>query len=515
MNRRSFVEGVSAAIALALSLERSGSAFAQESPTPDQPAPFSHEWLLQEASRLAGQPYQAPSTDLPDGLGDLDYHEYLDIRYKPEARIWANEPTRFQLDLFHRGFIFKDRVKISIVDGGAVTTIPFSTSLFDYGSLVKPPAQNEDMDFSGFRARNPINSPDVWDEFVVFQGASYFRAVGRGQNYGLSARGLTINTAEPEGEEFPAFRQFWIERPAPDAQTLIVHALLDSPSTTGAYRFAITPGAETTIDVDAAIFPRQEIKKVGIASLTSMFMFNATNRAGFDDFRRAVHDSDGLQMLTGAGEWVWRPLANPRELQTSLFKDKQPRGFGLMQRARLLSDFDDLEAAYERRPSLWIEPLGDWGEGFVELVEIPTDSEVNDNIVAFWRPNGPVPAGGPWRFAYRMRWTDEMRPPATLLVTAASHAGLSFDRQRRLFVVDFGKAGDGHEGPQVESLKIDVSASKGNIVNPVIHTRQPGGVIRVSFELDTGSEGLSELRLRLMAGDTPASETWLYRWTAR
>ena len=412
-------------IALALDFGRSGPALAQETPAQPAPAvPFSHDWLLEEARRRAAEAFQEPVADLPDGLGEITYDQYRDIRFRPEARIWGEDPTEFKLDLLHRGFIYQDRVAIHIVEGGSAIRIPFSPLMFDYGPLVTAPAADENLDFSGFRVRSPINTPDILDEFAVFQGATYFRAVGRHQIYGISARALTINTAEPQGEEFPAFREFWIERPAPDATVLVVHALLDSPSTTGAYRFVITPGAETTIDVEATIFPREDIGKVGIAPLTSMFMFDATNHGIFDDFRRAVHDSDGLQMLTGAGEWVWRQLANPRELQISTFMDRGPRGFGLIQRARRYEDFDDLEASYERRPSVWIEPHGDWGEGFVELVEIPARAEIHDNIVAYWRPTGPVPAGGPWRFGYRMRWTDRVWPRAGLLTTKSSMMGV-------------------------------------------------------------------------------------------
>jgi glucans biosynthesis protein len=353
----------------------------------------------------------------------------------------------------------------------------------------------------------------VFDEFLVFQGASYFRGVARNQVYGLSARGLAINTAEPEGEEFPVFRKFWIKQPAANDDTLSVYALLDSKSVTGAYHFRITPGADTVMEVQAAVILRSAIKKVGIAPLTSMFLFDSMNRAGFDDYRRGVHDSDGLQMLTGAGEWIWRPLDNPHDLQVSDFSDQRPRGFGLIQRARRFEAFEDTEAKYEWRPSLWIEPIGDWGKGSVELVEIPTDREVNDNIVAYWRPNDQVPAGGPRRFSYRMRWTNDVMPPAKLLWVATSRQGLSFDGKRRLFAIDF----SGGEGAKLDpaSLKMDVSASKGDVQNSVIHGTEPNGMLRVSFELDPGSEKLSELRLLLTTKDgAPASETWLYRWTA-
>jgi glucans biosynthesis protein len=507
MNRRSFLEGGTALLAVASSTGVISRAQAQEN-APEERR-FDREWLMEEARRLASEPYEEPSAELPAELADIGYDQYRDLRYRAEARIWSGEPTRFQLDLLHRGFIFRDPVRIALVENGVARPQRFSTALFDYGDQVPPPDDPE-LDFSGFRVRNPINAPDLWDEFAVFQGASYFRAVARGQVYGISARGLAIDTAEPDGEEFPAFRRFWIERPAPSQDSIVVHALLDSPSTTGVYQFTLTPGAETIIQVEAAIFPRVEIGKVGIAPLTSMFMFDPGDRAGIDDFRTAVHDSNGLQILTGAGEWLWRPLANPGELQISVFKDGSPRGFGLMQRARHYEDYHDLEARYERRPSLWIEPIGDWGAGSIELVEIPTENEVNDNIVAYWRPDGTVPPGGPWRFAYRMRWTDFVDPPGRMLVTKSTRAGAANDRNRRLFVIDF--AAEEEVTPQ--GLTMEVSASSGEIVNSVIHRRQPEDVIRVSFELAPGSEPVSELRLRLLRDGSPVSETWLYRWIA-
>jgi len=488
-------------------------AFAQDDAASSQTQPFSFDWLVEEAGRLASSDFEPHFGDIPDSLGDLTYDEYRKVWFKPEAAIWQDDATQFRLDLFYSGFIYKEPVRIALVENGQATEIPFSTDLFAYGEGVSPPEDTEGAAFSGFRVRYPINSPDAFQEFVVFQGASYFRAVGRNQVYGLSARGLAVNTAEPEGEEFPAFRRFWIEKPQPGSDTIVVYALLDSPSLAGAYRFSITPGAETVMEVEAALVLRRPVRKIGVAPLTSMFLFNAMNRDAFDDYRRAVHDSDGLQILTGKGEWLWRPLINARELQISGFFDQRPRGFGLMQRARRYEEFEDAEAKYERRPSLWIEPIGDWGEGAVELVEIPTEREINDNIVAYWRPKGEVPTGGPWRLSYRMRWTDVRLPPPELLYAAASRAGLSFDGNRRLFVIDF-SCSDTAADIDPGGLAINVSASKGSVVNPVIHSAEPGSALRVSFELDAGSEDVSELRLVLVRDGKPASETWLYRWTA-
>jgi glucans biosynthesis protein len=513
IDRRAFVKAAAVA-AFASTGVASRSAVSQDAvDRAKQNLPFSFDWLVSEAKRLASAPFQPMETDLPAAISDLTYDQYRDIWFTPEAAIWADTPTGFRLDLFHLGWLHRERVRIALLEEGRAIEIPFSTDLFTYGHLVRPPDGADGLGFSGFRARYPINAQSAHQEFLVFQGASYFRAVARNQVYGLSARGLAVDTAEPKGEEFPAFRRFWIERPPRQADTLVLYALLDSLSLTGAYRFDIRPGAETVIEVSAAIFTRQEVGKAGVAPLTSMFLFNAMNRGGFDDYRRAVHDSEGLQMLTGAGEWLWRPLGNPRDLQVSSFSDRSPRGFGLVQRARRFEEYEDAEAKYEKRPSVWIEPIGDWGRGYVELVEIPTEREINDNIVAYWRPDRTVPAGGPWRFRYRMRWTDTFLPDPNLLWASTSRAGLSFDQERRLFAIDFR---NGNEGGDVDrrGLAMEVSTSHGSVVNPRIHENQAAGALRVSFELAPGSADLSELRLLLTRDGKPASETWLYRWSA-
>jgi len=511
MDRRNFLQGTSALLALGSQLSFPA-AKAQEAEPPNGLMPFGPELVKAEARRLAATDFEPQSGgDMPSVVADLDYHQYRDIRFRAESRIWSDRQSPFQIDLFHPGFLFKDKVEIALVDNGTVRPVAFSTAMFDYGPGATKPEDVGDIGFSGFRVRSLINTPGYWDEFLVFQGASYFRAVARGQSYGLSARGLAIGTASPEGEEFPVFRKFWLEQPEPDAMALVVHALLDSPSTTGAYRFVIGGGAETLLDVDAEIYPREEIDTIGLAPQTSMFMFNGTNPAAFDDFRPAVHDSDGLQMLTGNGEWIWRPLANPVALQISNFQDDGPRGFGLVQRARSFDDFEDYEAAYERRPSLWIEPLGNWGKGSVELVEIPTEMEIHDNIVAYWRPEGVVPEGEPYSFAYRMRWTDIISPQLGMLVTQQTRVGLTFDGERRLFVVDFTST----NGTIPQDLTAHVSGSAGTLHEPVIHGIVPGGALRVAFELETGDEPVIDLRLVLRTGETVASETWLYRWTPR
>ncbi|MEZ5840657.1 MAG: glucan biosynthesis protein, partial [Hyphomicrobiales bacterium] len=290
--------------------------------------------------------------------------------------------------------------------------------------------------------------------------------------------------------------------------TIVVHALLDSESTTGAYRFTVRPGEETIVDVELTLYPRVVLDRIGLAPLTSMFLFNATNRNRIEDFRNAVHDSSGLQIHNGRGEWIWRPLTNPLELQVSDFADASPHGFGLIQRTRAFTDFEDLEARYERRPSVWIEPIGDWGDGVVRLVEIPSFRETDDNIVAFWRPSRPIAAGAAFSTSYRMHWGVGPEAPQGLATVKATRVGRSFDQQRILVVVDF------VGGPSApDGIELDVSGSSIEVVHPVLQANPETGGLRASFEFSPVDVAMTELRMQLRNATGNASEVWLFRWT--
>jgi glucans biosynthesis protein len=345
---------------------------------------------------------------------------------------------------------------------------------------------------------------------LVFQGASYFRAVARDTLYGLSARGLAIGTGGPDPEEFPLFTEFWVEEPAPGARELRIHALLDGPSVAGAYRFTVTPGAETVMEVEARLFPRVDIAAAGIAPLTSMYFFGPEKRAGVDDFRDAVHDSDGLRIVNGAGERLWRPLRNPAAVETSSFVDRDPRSFGLIQRSRAFTDYQDAEAHYEQRPSAWIEPGEAWGPGAVQLVELPTADEFADNIVAFWRPAEPLAAGEEYRFTYRLVWAQAPVEPLPLARVLATRGGASIlDATERVFVVDFDLG-----MINFATVEPRVSASAGELKGISITPLPGGNIARVGFHLIPGEAVESELRLALRSEGATASEIWLYRWTA-
>ena len=475
-------------------------------------AMFDAATVRQLARQLAQKPYKAPDVSLPDALKNLTYDQYRMIRFVAEKALWQGENLPFQAQFFHRGFYYNNRVDVFQVDQGKSVRIHYSPSLFSFGE-VAPPDPHVDLGFAGFRLHAPINRPDYFDEVAVFLGASYFRAIAKNQVYGLSSRGLGINTGDAKGEQFPFFKSFWIERPQPGTASIVVHALLDCESAAGAYRFTIRPGGTTVFDVEMVLYPRAQITQAGIASLTSMFLFDANDRRGVDDFRPAVHDSDGLMIHNGHGEQLWRPLTNPLDLQVSTFADVNPRGFGLLQRQRDFRIYEDLEAHYERRPSLWIEPIGDWGDGQVELIEIPSKEEIHDNIVAFWRPREPLREKGEYQFTYRMHWGAENPRPVPLAQVITTRVGAGPRPDTRLFVLDL--AGETLKNLDATSGNIRgvVSAGTGKLDNIVAQPNPEAGGWRLSFELAPEKNNLVELRAQLKRDQEPLSEVWVYRWT--
>jgi periplasmic glucans biosynthesis protein len=416
-------------------------------------AGFDFDVVSKRARELADAPYRAPVPNLPAELRELDYDAMRDIRFKPDRAQWRAEKLPFELMFFHPGRGFQETVRINAVDAaGAVTRLGFETDMFDYGRNKLDLQKLRNVGFAGFRAHYAINNPRYKDEVVVFLGASYFRAVGQGQVYGLSARGVAVDTASAQGEEFPRFTEFWVERPAPNAKTLTIHALLDSARLAGAYRFVVTPGVDTRIDVSARLFPREAIAKVGLAPLNSMYTFGE-NQPGRDDYRPEVHDSDGLSVLNGNGEWIWRPLVNPKRLLVTSFGAASPKGFGLMQRDRNPSNYEDPEALYERRPSTWVETVGNWGSGRVELVQIPTPDETNDNIVAYWVPGQALAPKQPFDIAYRLHFQLAGPLPPNRAWVVQTRRGRGYVRQPDgdiAFVVDF-------DGPPLRALKADAA----------------------------------------------------------
>ena len=366
---------------------------------------FSLDDVAAEAKTLAEQKYQAPRSNLPKEFRDMKFADYQKIQFNRDKAQWAGDKTPFKLSFYHQGMHFDTPVKINEVTADKVEEIKYDPSRFDFGDVKFDPKATENLGWAGFRVLYPINKADKQDEIMTMLGASYFRVIGKGQTYGLSARGMAIDTALPSGEEFPRFTEFWVERPKPNDKHLVIFALLDSPRATGAYRFILRPGVDTVVDVKAQMYLRDKVGKLGIAPLTSMYLFGANQPSKVLNYRHELHDSSGLAIHAGNGEWIWRPLNNPKHLSVSNFAVENPRGFGLLQRGRDFSQFEDLDDRYDKRPSAWIEPQGDWGKGSVDLVEIPTADETNDNIVAFWSPGTLPEPGKPFDYAYRLHWT--------------------------------------------------------------------------------------------------------------
>jgi periplasmic glucans biosynthesis protein len=520
VSRRGVLAGA-ALLAPALLVAR---AYGQTDPTSagiklGEPMPFDPNLVRERARQLANAPYQPPDQDFPAVLAELNYEQHRDIRFRPPMSLWRDLNVDAEAQFFHLGYGFRDPVHIYEVADGQQREVLYSPDLFDYGKNTFQPDFSEHLGFAGFRLHVPLNRPDYLDELIVFLGASYFRALGRGQRYGLSARGIAVDTGLPSGEEFPLFREFWLERPVKGENKLTLHALLDGESLTGAYTFVIRAGAMTTITINSVVFPRRTIDLLGVAPLTSMYLFGAADRQGVDDFRPEVHDSQGLQVWTGGGEWMWRPLTNPNVLKLSIYRDENPRGFGLLQRNREFDDYQDLESRYELRPSLWVEPSGPWGPGQVGLIELPTDQEIQDNIVAFWAPERPVEAGSEQEFNYRLYWcrTPPERPDlaevAETRIGAGGVPGKDYGADnRRKFVIDFA-GGQLTDLPPDAGVQPVVSASKGEVTPPIVQKNEVSGGWRLFFDYLPVDGGPVEFRAYLQLQDNVLTETWTFQWT--
>ncbi len=472
------------------------------------------------AKALAQNNFKPIDAQIPAELANMSYDQYRSILFRPEASLWRGE-SLFEIQLFHPGFLYREPVVLHMASSEGEPSLKFKQDFFNYVGQAEALAGKapENIGFAGFRVHYPLNTNEYKDEFLVFQGASYFRLVGPGQVYGLSARGLAIDTAESSGEEFPVFREFWLIKPAPDETRLVLYALLDSPSVTGAYRFEVTPGAPTEMNVEARLFARRDIKKLGVAPLTSMFHHGENTTRFVDDFRPEVHDSDGLLIAAANGEWIWRPLSNHRALRVSSLVDENPRGFGLLQRDRDFNHYLDMEADYELRPSLWVMPQGNWGKGRVELVEIPTDSEVNDNIVAYWVPEQAFKAGESRRFSYRLRTFDQHlaeQGGARVLRTRIGWGAVPGQsnpppRSKRQFIVDFA-------GGELENLSADVpleaelQKNSGTITDLMVMRLPDQKTWRVSFKLEPEGNNLVDMRMFIKLRDQRLTEVWSYVW---
>ena len=472
---------------------------------------FDFDDVAERARSQAQRPFVSVTSKPPAELQALNYDQYRDIRFRPDHALWRAEGLPFEMMFFHLGKFQTEPVRINEVTPQGVRHVRYRSADFDYGKNKLSPQTWGDMGFAGFRAHYALNGSGYKDELAVFLGASYFRALGAGQRYGLSARGLAIDTVGGEREEFPRFTEFWLVRPADKAGVVTVYALLDSPRSSGAYQFDIRPGEETVMDVRSRLFLRAGVATLGVAPLTSMFAFGE-NQPHRTDFRPEVHDSDGLMVATGDGEWLWRPLLNPKQTLTTSFTMRKLGGFGLMQRDRNFSSYEDSEARYELRPSAWIEPVGTWGPGRVELVQLSTPDETNDNIVAYWVPEQMPAPGQPLDMSYRLHWqgAKQQRPPGGWVTqTRAGRGFAELGEDEQQFIVDF-------NGPSLAALpaganvKAVVSApANGQIIESNAYHVEATGAWRMTVRVkQLRPAEATELRGFLQSDANILTETW-------
>ena len=457
--RRALVKTFAGHLALLALLGRNGISPAGAATELFQPPEaFPEDFVVNLARERAKQPYVEAKVAMPDNWQSLTFDQYRDIRFDIEKSIWRGAPHGFSIDLLPYRFFYYDAGRYLCRGGrpavAASITCPISSPSGRW-CRSRRAISISIMRVSGCAIRS--TGKDYFDEFAVFQGASYFRAIAKGQIYGLSARGLAIDTGQPQGEEFPFFRAFWIEEPPAAAATVRIHALLDSALGDGRLTASTSrPAKSTQMDVEVSIFPRRDLEHAGFAPLTSMYLFDELERASFDDYRPAVHDSDGLMMLTGAGEWIWRPLANPKTLQVSAFSTSTQRGFGLMQRKRRYGDFSILNRNMSAGRACGSSPSATGARARSSFMRSPRawrSTTISSPSGGRARRSRKAPNS---RFAYRLNWATNgrrSRQDNKAMVEVFRRRSQCPSGQARLFVIDF--AGGNLTGDVVA----DVSAS--------------------------------------------------------
>ena len=517
IDRRALLKAVATVGLLPINAQRGFAASAMQL---GPPVPFSFASLKAMARRMAHGPYIGPARPAPDIVAKINYEAWGKIKFNMERALFAEGPGKFPVSFFHLGMFFPKAVEMHAVSGGSARQVIYDQSYFEMPDDSIAKKLPHGAGFAGLRVQEPRDGSLDWhkNDWVAFLGADYFRAIGELRQYGLSARAVALDVAASgKAEEFPDFTQFYIEE-AEHGDSLTIYALLEGPSIVGAYRFVLTRTKSVFMDIDQTLFLRADVARFGLAPLTSMFWFSETKKETAIDWRPEVHDSDGLALWMGTGERAWRPLNNSPRIITSSFLDENPRGFGLLQRDRSFDHYQD-GVFYDRRPSLWVEPKGNWGKGAVELVEIPTDDEIHDNIVAMWAPEKAATAGSEFSLSYRLYWAADEPFPTELARCVATRLGNGGQPGQprpkgvRKFVVEF-------KGPPLETLPFGVKpepvlwTSRGTfsyIFTEAVPDDVPGHW-RAQFDLTVNGPDPVEMRLYLRAGDKTLSETWLYQY---
>jgi glucans biosynthesis protein len=525
VDRRTLLKGAAAA-AIGWVASDLAAAAAAEGLTLAEPAPFSYDSFRDQARAMAHGPYIGPPRPAPEVVQKINYEEWGKIKFRDDHALFADGPGRYPLTFFHLGVFFQKAIEIHVVDAGQSRKVVYDQSYFDMPADSPARKLPEGAGFAGFRIQEARDGLLDWhkNDWVAFLGAAYFRSIGELRQYGMSSRGIALDVAVADRpEEFPDFTKFYVE--ANEANDgVLIYALMEGPSIVGAYKFDMKRGKGVVMDIDAALFMRNPVSRFGIAPLTSMYWYSETKKETAIDWRPEVHDSDGLAMWSGNGERLWRPLNNPPRIMISAFGDNNPRGFGLLQRDRVFDHYLD-GVNYDRRPSLWVEPLGNipgegWGKGSIQLCEIPTDDEIHDNIVAMWVPEKPIAAGSEVSLRYRLHWLADEPYPSALgrcVATRLSNGGqpgLPRPKGVRKFMVEFlgGPLSKLPYGVKPEPI---ISASRGTILAYEVVEAVPDDVPghwRVQFDLAVDGTDPVEMRCFFKSGAETLTETWLFQY---
>ena len=489
------------------------------------------DYVAKKALERARKPFHSPKADLPEVLraDKLDYDKYREIEFLHDKALWANDSLPFRVEFMHPGYLYQEPVHLNEFTLTHVQPIRFMLDSFNYRNLKIQKQIPADTGYAGFKLLYQLNAPDKWDELGAFIGASYFRLLGKNQHYGQSARGLALDCGEPDRhEEFPIFTDWWLGKPQRDDEEIRLYAILDSVSCTGAYAFLIRPGETTVADIEAVLYfrepaniravdvARKPLATLGMAPLTSMFWFGDASERRFNDYRRSVHDSDGLLIKMENGETLWRPVINPTKMRQQKFIAANIRGYGLLQRDRNFADYQDLFNLYQQVPSVWVEPHGHWGEGEIDVVELAADYEGLDNVAVFWDPKEKPKPMQPFRFAYTLFWTRETDLKLSQNRVIATRAGVDTrDPKRQTFAIDFG-------GPRLSAVpenappKVVAScSSNAHIVESQAFWNSFNTTWRVmlKFEPNPDNKDPVDLRCTLKNREEVISETWTYYWS--
>ncbi len=516
--------GLAGLATIATAIGEAGSGWAQQAPQRQTAAakPFAYADVVRQARIMGENPFDASAPTIPAELKSLTYDSYREIRFQREKALWRTGGSAFRLHPFHLGFLHDKPVQLHLIRDGQALPVPFTTSMFEYGKVPTPRRLPLDLGFAGFAVTTTLNRTDIQDEIIAFLGASYFRLIGRGHRYGLSARSLALDVGGPRPEEFPFFRSLWLDEPGPESQELTIYALVDSPSVCGAFRYVVSPGKVTSMTVTATIVPRRAIDRLGIAPLTSMYLAGEGDLGQRTDFRPEIHDSDGLLLQTGRGEWIWRPIRNPKTLHISSFVDDNPRGFGLMQRDREFGHYQDLEAQYHSRPGYWVEPLGDWGAGRVDLVEIPTTGEVFDNIVSCWTPAAVLTPGKPHEFTYRLTalsTTEMLHDRGQVSNTFFGDDVETPDSEefaKKRFIIDFqdGDLAYYLADPRAVEIIATTTNAASAITKTILDANPTAKGFRAIVDATLRPGKTTEVRVFLKSRGKTLTETWTSSWSA-